>query len=167
MDSWASTPSSKKAVEPSSAASGQKPFCTGAWSSERGKGKNKGKGNGSCTAPEQKTIRYDTLRRSGFQAVEHLSQCNARLALQTARIAGLLYAQAVIIIFVPTCPLTDALGMVSEDPTDATLDHVQRWGDMILTNLEEPNIPEDIECQFRRHAQSSSQKIELLPYILV
>eukprot|EP00930_Biecheleria_cincta_P020152 TRINITY_DN15219_c0_g1_i1.p1 TRINITY_DN15219_c0_g1~~TRINITY_DN15219_c0_g1_i1.p1 ORF type:complete len:146 (+),score=17.57 TRINITY_DN15219_c0_g1_i1:331-768(+) len=80
--------------------------------------------------------------------------------------ARLLFAQAVIALFVPSSRLTTAMeNVVSEDPSQPELDHVQRWGELVLAPLDEPRIPDEIKQQLLTHWGSCPDRRELLPYV--
>lgn len=109
MESWA-----KRSLPDANASQKLGPKQNRPWtdaSSSKGRGKSKGedvpgKARGK-TKSDSKRLRADTSRRNEFQAVRHPSVCSAKLALRTARITRLLFAQAVITIFLPTNSFTD------------------------------------------------------------
>ena len=162
MESWARRPSQIRNAAPSDGALAVR--------SNASKGKGRGKGSKQNYSPASssstfKRARYDSSRRSEFQAVKHLSATSARLSLQTAAIARLLFAQAVITIFMPSNSITEALEMVSEDPVKPHLLHVQRWGDLMLAIIDEPRVGEDVRTIVQNHVASTPMREQLLPHI--
>lgn len=123
--------------------------------------KSAGKGHVS------KRQRTDRSSRNEFQAVKRLAVCNSMLSLQTARISRLLYAAAVVTIFVPTCGLTDALEWVSEDPIEPQFLPAQKWGDLQFAIVDEPHVTEEIKVPIRNHIAHTPNREALLPHILV
>eukprot|EP00930_Biecheleria_cincta_P094196 TRINITY_DN8506_c0_g1_i1.p1 TRINITY_DN8506_c0_g1~~TRINITY_DN8506_c0_g1_i1.p1 ORF type:complete len:240 (-),score=10.15 TRINITY_DN8506_c0_g1_i1:142-861(-) len=124
-------------------------------------GKSTGKGRVA------KWPRTDRSTRSEFQAVKRLSICNPMISLQTVRISRLLYSQAVITIFVPTCGLTDCLERVSEEPLEPKLLPAQKWGDLQLAIVEDPLIPEEVKVHIRNHVSTTPNRESLLPHVQV
>eukprot|EP00930_Biecheleria_cincta_P077069 TRINITY_DN64311_c0_g1_i1.p1 TRINITY_DN64311_c0_g1~~TRINITY_DN64311_c0_g1_i1.p1 ORF type:complete len:237 (+),score=25.27 TRINITY_DN64311_c0_g1_i1:82-792(+) len=167
MESWA-----RKSSEGGGSASSNGAVAVRPPGPTRGKGKGKSgkskKPSKFCDRNEAKRSRYEPSRRNEFQALRHLSMTTACLSLQTARIARLLYAQAVITIFMLTNTYTDALEEVSEDPLvlqKPALQHVQRWGALMLAIKENPKVAESVRTIVSNHIASSPVREQLLPHI--
>eukprot|EP00930_Biecheleria_cincta_P091858 TRINITY_DN8152_c0_g2_i1.p1 TRINITY_DN8152_c0_g2~~TRINITY_DN8152_c0_g2_i1.p1 ORF type:complete len:206 (-),score=31.90 TRINITY_DN8152_c0_g2_i1:210-827(-) len=171
MQNWAGK--SKQAVKPDrGSVSSHASASSAPWHAEshvQGEGKGKGKiGKASSSRPSKRFRADSGTRPSEFQRLKHLSIISAKLSLQTARLARLLFAQAVITIFVPTCSLTTAIeDVASEDPSTPELDDVQRWGELCMAILSEPKVSDEIKDQLRIHQLTSPDKAELLPFVLL
>lgn len=115
----------------------------------------------------QKRQRRENETRTEFQRVKHLSRTTAMLALETARTVRLLVAMAVVTLFVPTCSLTDAIeNTVCHDPPNPAIDHVSRWGELVLACLAEPKLPDELKLVLSNHANATPDKDMLLPHVL-
>lgn len=120
------------------------------------------------TVPLKVAERYraDQNPRSELQLIRQLSVNSAKLSLQAMRLARMLYAFAVVTVFMPSCAVTDTLMRGLEQDVVGPEVHAQRWGDLCVCLIEE-NIPDELKLQLTNHVQSSQSRSELLPYVKV
>eukprot|EP00930_Biecheleria_cincta_P037372 TRINITY_DN25640_c0_g1_i1.p1 TRINITY_DN25640_c0_g1~~TRINITY_DN25640_c0_g1_i1.p1 ORF type:complete len:228 (+),score=26.16 TRINITY_DN25640_c0_g1_i1:20-703(+) len=163
MEGWAGKNRKQQPVQKAADATSTVPWRKKSPPVSKGRGKGK-KGADSSSSSSSKRFRGE--ERDTFQRLKNLSVNTAKLSLQTARIARLLFAQAVITMFVPTCSLVLAMEeVVSEDPSHPEYDHVQRWAELILACLDEPKVPDELKDLLRTHKSTSPAKLDLLPFV--